>query len=331
MAVKAVNMSADMVHEELNFESKLLDFDDNQLAIELFGALGTHLAHIETLLGLQIAVRGSCVELTGTQKAVAQGISTLESLWLQLKAGDTISEHDVTAAMHFNAEAKPLEPLPTIETPRRIVKPRTPGQKAFMVAMSRSRLTFGIGPAGVGKTWLAVAQGLEAMTSGMIQRLVLVRPAVEAGERLGFLPGDMKDKIDPYLTPIYDALNDFLPHGQVGRSIANREIEIAPLAFMRGRSLKNCFIILDEAQNTTPSQMKMLLTRIGENSRMVVNGDLTQIDLPVGVLSGLRHARQVLSTVENISFVNFDVRDVVRDPLTAKIVAAYEKARDQKQ
>jgi phosphate starvation-inducible protein PhoH and related proteins len=212
-----------------------------------------------------------------------------------------------------------------VKTKRRSISPRSPTQAAYIQALQENELVFGLGPAGTGKTYLAVAQAVVMLTSGQVDRIVLSRPAVEAGERLGFLPGDLREKIDPYLRPLYDALYDMLPAEQVARRLGNGEIEIAPLAFMRGRTLANAFVILDEAQNTTPMQMKMFLTRLGENGRMAVTGDTSQIDLPSGTRSGLKDAIEILQGVPGVSFVQFGDADVVRHPLVGHIVRAYDK------
>jgi phosphate starvation-inducible PhoH-like protein len=217
----------------------------------------------------------------------------------------------------------------TIRTRRRVIQPRSPTQRDYLEAIRDRDLVFGLGPAGTGKTYLAVAMAVSMLTSGTVERIVLSRPAVEAGERLGFLPGDLKDKVDPYLRPLYDALHDMLPADQIGKRLESGEIEVAPLAFMRGRTLAHAFVILDEAQNTTAMQMKMFLTRLGEGSRMVITGDLSQIDLPPGVPSGLRDAIDTLNGVEGVRFVNFSDRDVVRHDLVARIVRAYD-ARDRR-
>jgi phosphate starvation-inducible PhoH-like protein len=216
-----------------------------------------------------------------------------------------------------------------VRTRKRRVTPRTPGQIAYLRTLRQNELVFGLGPAGTGKTYLAVAMAVQMLTEGRVDRIVLSRPAVEAGERLGFLPGDMREKIDPYLRPLYDALYDMMPGDQVIKRMASGEIEIAPLAFMRGRTLANAYVILDEAQNTTPMQMKMFLTRLGENSRMAVTGDLTQVDLPAGARSGLAEALDVLDGVEGVGVVRFGAGDVVRHALVARIVAAYD-ARDRR-
>ena len=216
----------------------------------------------------------------------------------------------------------------TLRTKKRVISPRTPAQARYIEALGRYELVFGLGPAGTGKTYLAVATAVTMLVSGRVDRIILSRPAVEAGERLGFLPGDVREKVDPYLRPLYDALYDMLPGDQVIKRIANGEIEIAPLAFMRGRTLANSFIILDEAQNTTPMQMKMLLTRLGENSRMAVTGDLSQVDLPAGTVSGLRDAVDILDGIDDVGFVHFTDADVVRHALVTRIVRAYD-ARDR--
>ena len=219
----------------------------------------------------------------------------------------------------------PLSDLPAIRTRRGAVGPRSPGQSGYMDILAKHEMVFALGPAGTGKTYLAVAQAVAMLLGGRVERIVLCRPAVEAGERLGFLPGDLKEKIDPYLRPLYDALHDMMPGDQVIRRMGTGEIEVAPLAFMRGRTLAHAFVILDEAQNTTEAQMKMFLTRMGEGTRMVVTGDLTQIDLPPGTRSGLRDAVETLEGVQGIGFARFGVRDVVRHPLVGRIVDAYDQ------
>ena len=219
----------------------------------------------------------------------------------------------------------PFPDLPAIRTKRGAIEPRSPGQAAYMELLARHEMVFGIGPAGTGKTYLAVAQAVAMLQAGRVDRIVLSRPAVEAGERLGFLPGDLKEKIDPYLRPLYDALHDMMPGDQVVRRMASGEIEVAPLAFMRGRTLAHAFVILDEAQNTTVAQMKMFLTRMGSGTHMAINGDLSQVDLPTGVSSGLRDAVDTLEGLPGIGFARFESRDVVRHPLVAAIVDAYDQ------
>ena len=250
-------------------------------------------------------------------------------LWRRLERGESVGRGEIEAAIRLadaeNDPRLPLSDVPAIRTRRGAVGPRSPGQVAYMEALAAHEMVFGVGPAGTGKTYLAVAQAVAMLQAGKVDRIVLSRPAVEAGERLGFLPGDMKEKIDPYLRPLYDALHDMMPADQVIRRMTNGEIEVAPLAFMRGRTLAHCYAILDEAQNTTPMQMKMFLTRMGEGTRMVITGDLSQVDLPNGVRSGLRDALDTVEGIQGIGVVRFEQRDVVRHPLVARIVGAYDQ------
>jgi phosphate starvation-inducible PhoH-like protein len=271
----------------------------------------------------------------GSGDAVAVARATLNALYDRLGRGLSVDTPEVDAALRFAKSAVAEGDLraesqfggsAAIQTPKRHVSPRSPGQKDYVDALCKNELVFAVGPAGTGKTYLAVAMAVSMLVSGRVDRIILSRPAVEAGERLGFLPGDMRDKIDPYLRPLYDALHDMLPSEQVVNRLNSGEIEVAPLAFMRGRTLSNAFVILDEAQNTTHVQMKMFLTRIGENSRMVITGDLSQIDLPSGSVSGLREAVSIVSGVTGIAFVNLTSKDVVRHPLVTKIVEAYERS-----
>jgi len=252
----------------------------------------------------------------------------LEELYGQLKRGREVGHHEVDAALRMAAEGEPEARGPEVEvrTERRVVSPRSPNQARYLRALESHDLVFALGPAGTGKTYLAVAMAVTLLKQRKVDRLILSRPAVEAGERLGFLPGDLKDKVDPYLRPLYDALQDMLPDGKLQQRIESGQIEIAPLAYMRGRTLTNACAILDEAQNTTPTQMKMFLTRLGENSRMVVTGDPTQSDLPSGAPSGLADAAAKLEGVPNIAFVRFDKTDVVRHPLVSQIIHAYDAA-----
>ena len=238
---------------------------------------------------------------------------------------DNQQRTDTRSPQQVPPSSAPFTDLPAIRTKRGVIAPRSHGQAAYMEMLARTDLVFGIGPAGTGKTYLAVAQGVAMLLAGQVDRIILSRPAVEAGERLGFLPGDMREKIDPYLRPLYDALNDMMPGDQVVRRMGTGEIEVAPLAFMRGRTLAHSFVILDEAQNTTPAQMKMFLTRMGEGTRMAVTGDLSQIDLPNGVSSGLREAVETLEGIKGIGITRFTSVDVVRHPLVARIVDAYEQ------
>ncbi len=309
-----------------------MQFDDNALLPLLLGDHDRHLARLEQGLSVRLACRGNRVSISGDPQRVEAAQAALGGLWQRLRGGQGVASADVDAAIRMatarSVEADPrlpLSDLPAIRTRRGSVGPRSPGQSSYMEMLSRFEMVFGIGPAGTGKTYLAVAQAVGMLASGAVERIVLSRPAVEAGERLGFLPGDMKEKVDPYLRPLYDALGDMMPGDQMARRIATGEIEVAPLAFMRGRTLSHAFVILDEAQNTTPAQMKMFLTRMGEGTRMVITGDLTQVDLPAGTRSGLREALDTLEGVQGIGVNRFDVRDVVRHPLVARIVDAYEQ------
>jgi phosphate starvation-inducible protein PhoH and related proteins len=306
-----------------------LQFSDNTLLPLLLGDHDRHLVRIEQALGVRLSCRGNRVAITGEVPRVDAAQSMLQALWRRLERGEVVGRPEVEAAIRL-AETDidprlPLSDLPAIRTRRGAVSPRSAGQAAYIEALASQDMVFGVGPAGTGKTYLAVAQAVAMLQSGKVDRIVLSRPAVEAGERLGFLPGDMKEKVDPYLRPLYDALYDMMPVEQVTRRMNNGEIEIAPLAFMRGRTLAHAYAILDEAQNTSAMQMKMWLTRMGEGTRMVVTGDLTQVDLPAGVTSGLRDALDTLEGIPGISVVRFDKRDVVRHPLVAQIVDAYDQ------
>ncbi len=303
-----------------------LEFDDNSLLSALYGEHDRHLARIEQLLDVSILSRGNQTAIEGDPTMVAAARATLNALYERLKRGQPVDMAEVDAAIRLANVGGASDAL-AIRTRKRVIMPRTPGQEAYVRALRSKELVFGLGPAGTGKTYMAVAMAVALHITGAVDRIVLSRPAVEAGERLGFLPGDLRDKVDPYLRPLYDALYDMLPADQVVNRLASNEIEIAPLAFMRGRTLSNAFIILDEAQNTTPMQMKMFLTRLGEGSRMVVTGDLSQIDLPSGVTSGLRDAVDTLGEIRNLEIVRFSAADVVRHDLVSQIVRAYD-ARD---
>lgn len=304
----------------------LIQFDDNRLLPLLFGEHDKNLVRIEESLGVQLINRGNQVAIEGPSDAADIARVALSRLYQRLKDGDDVDAGDVEAAVRMASAPTDLfgEQEPVIRTKRKHIKARSPAQASYMEAMLENELVFGIGPAGTGKTYLAVCAAVSMLVGGQIDRIVLSRPAVEAGERLGFLPGDMKEKVDPYMRPIYDALYENLPADQVTRKLENGEIEVAPLAFMRGRTLKNAFILLDEAQNTTPVQMKMFLTRLGENSRMVINGDLSQVDLPRGQKSGLTDAVHTLEGVKGISTIRFSETDVVRHALVSRIVKAYD-------
>jgi phosphate starvation-inducible PhoH-like protein len=302
---------------------------DNARLASLCGPLDANLRLIEARLGVQIRRRGHGFRVQGPRAEAAE--RTLRELHGQAVTGEVspeqvhlcIVEQDLPRAAERPEGEGGLD-APVVRTPRGLIRARGAHQQAYLASIRARDLTFGIGPAGTGKTYLAVACAVEALTAERVRRLVLVRPAVEAGERLGFLPGDLAQKVDPYLRPIYDALYEMLGFDQVARLIERAVIEVAPLAFMRGRSLNDSFIILDEAQNTTVEQMKMFLTRIGFGSRAVVTGDVTQTDLPAGRTSGLRHALQVLREVRGVAFSHFDAADVVRHPLVQRIVQAYE-------
>lgn len=315
---------------ELNFE-----LYNNLLVQQLVGPQDSHLRLIEKLLNVEISSFGNQIKITGGQDAINQARTAIDLLYHKVSKNIDVNEEEVKAAVRISdagadkiAEDN-LEDI-VLKTKKRHIYPRSATQAEYIKEMMKNELVFGLGPAGTGKTYLAVALAVAMMLEGKIDKIILSRPAVEAGENLGFLPGDLKEKVDPYLRPLYDALYEMLPAEQVDKKIALGEIEIAPLAFMRGRTLSNAFIILDEAQNTTPMQMKMFLTRLGENSRMVVNGDLSQVDLPKGIISGLRDSLETLKGVSNISSVRFSATDVVRHGLVAKIVKAYEE-RSQKQ
>jgi phosphate starvation-inducible protein PhoH and related proteins len=305
-----------------------LQFNDNTLLPLLLGDHDRHLVRIEQALGVRLSCRGNRIAIAGDASRVDVAQEMLQGLWRRLERGESVGRAEIEAAIRMadaeNDPRLPLSDVPAIRTRRGAVGPRSPGQISYMEALSNHEMVFGVGPAGTGKTYLAVAQAVAMLQAGKVDRIVLSRPAVEAGERLGFLPGDMKEKIDPYLRPLYDALHDMMPADQVIRRMTNGEIEVAPLAFMRGRTLAHCYAILDEAQNTTAMQMKMFLTRMGEGTRMVITGDLSQVDLPNGVRSGLRDALDTLEGVQGIGVVRFEQRDVVRHPLVARIVGAYD-------
>ncbi len=303
---------------------------NNTLIQQLVGSQDSNLRLLEKILGVEISSFGNQINIKGPVEEIEQAKTAIEVLYNKVSKGIEINEQEVKAAVRLSsgrtdsATAQDLSNI-VLKTKKRHIYPRSATQAAYIQEMMNNELVFGLGPAGTGKTYLAVALAVSMMLEGKIDKIILSRPAVEAGENLGFLPGDLKEKVDPYLRPLYDALYEMLPAEQVDKKIALGEIEIAPLAFMRGRTLSNAFVILDEAQNTTPMQMKMFLTRLGENSRMVVNGDLSQVDLPRGTISGLRDALDVLKGTPNISSVRFSAADVVRHGLVAKIVQAYEQ------
>ncbi len=309
---------------ELKFE-----LFNNALIQQLVGAHDSNLRLIEKILNVEIAFFGNEISITGPKDKAEQAKTAIDILYEKASRGININQEEIKAALRLGEdtdnkmEAKEMAEI-VLKTKKRHIYPRSATQATYIQTMMDNELVFGLGPAGTGKTYLAVALAVAMMLEGKIDKIILSRPAVEAGENLGFLPGDLKDKVDPYLRPLYDALYEMLPAETVDKKLAIGEIEIAPLAFMRGRTLSNAFVILDEAQNTTPMQMKMFLTRLGENSRMVINGDLSQVDLPKGVESGLREATRILHKIENIGEVEFSSKDVVRHGLVAKIVKAYE-------
>jgi phosphate starvation-inducible PhoH-like protein len=313
----------------------VLAFDDNRCASVLFGQYGQNLALIERRLEVIAEQRGNHVTIEGSRDAVEQARHVLEGLYEQIKGGHDLTPGDVEGAIRhaiaqgslFDFDAATARTgFEEINLRKRPVRARTAAQDAYIRAMRRHSLVFSTGPAGTGKTWLAVAYAIALFERKEVDRIILSRPAIEAGERLGFLPGDLREKVDPYLRPMYDALFDLMDPRIVERSMQTNEIEIAPLAFMRGRTLSNAAIILDEAQNTTTMQMKMFLTRLGENSRMIVTGDPSQVDLPPGQMSGLAEAVRLLRDVEGIGHTVFTANDVIRHELVARIVAAYDKA-----
>ena len=311
-------------------------FPDNRLLIDLCGEFDKNLTQVETSFSVQIIRRGNELAIVGDEDACLKASQVLQTMYQRLEQGKELTSGDIDAVVRFGSSAEgtgarqgdQIEMFKSghveIRTRKKTVEPRTPTQKQYIELLMKNELIFGLGPAGTGKTYIAVAAAVSMFIEGMVDKIVLSRPAVEAGERLGFLPGDMKDKVDPYMQPLYDALGDFLPGKQLAKLIEDKKIEIAPLAFMRGRTLANAFVVLDEAQNATTMQMKMFLTRMGEGSRMAITGDVTQIDLPRGMPSGLVEASKVLDGVEGIGFVKFKAEDVVRHPMVAKIIKAYD-------
>ena len=321
---------------ESNSDNQLfIEFPNNKLLIDLCGEFDRNISHIESFLYVTIIRKGNQLVIVGEAGEAASKI--LKNLYTRLEEKKELTYSDIDAELRMvdSAEVKSSpkqyeanlvsDISNEIKTRKKLVEPRTQAQRKYIEALFKNDLVFGIGPAGTGKTYLAVAVGVNMFMNGEVDRIVLSRPAVEAGERLGFLPGDMKDKVDPYMQPLYDALNDFIPSKQMLRLLEEKKIEIAPLAFMRGRTLNNAFVVLDEAQNATTMQMKMFLTRLGQGSRMAITGDRSQIDLPRGVKSGLWEAEELLSKVAGVNFSYFTSKDVVRHPLVAKIIEAYEK------
>ncbi|MCG8472488.1 MAG: PhoH family protein [Desulfobacterales bacterium] len=313
-----------------------LSFNNNTHAMQLFGEKNRHLSQIADALAMTIHARGSKVTLQGDAVARKLASTLLNQLYGLVKAGMPLFPSDVDHAIKAVSSDQKVDLkeifMDTIFTTatKRPITPKSPAQKAYIDAIRDNDIVFGIGPAGTGKTYLAMAMAVAALTSGQVNRIILTRPAVEAGESLGFLPGDLAEKVDPYLRPLYDALHDMLRYEKVSELMEQGAIEVAPLAFMRGRTLNNAFIILDEAQNTTSEQMKMFLTRIGFNSKAVITGDVTQVDLPSGKVPGLKEAHKILQGIRGISFAEFSKEDVVRHKLVMKIISAYEKRETDK-
>ena len=318
--------------------SRIVSFEDNLILPDFFGRNDENLKKLENAFNVSIFPRGNYLKIEGLEENVLHTDVVLKKLYERVKKNKFLSSSDIdTIIKIFQNEnyEKPIKEYEVIESSnivagRKIIKPRSKKQLEYFDLVKKKQMVFCCGPAGTGKTYLAVAYAVSMLKSGEIEKIILTRPAVEAGERLGFLPGDIKEKIDPYLRPIYDALNDMLSFSEVIKKIESGFIEIAPLAFMRGRTLSNAFIILDESQNTTAVQMKMFLTRLGENSKMIITGDLSQVDLPSGTKSGLRESINILKNVEEIGFLEFSDNDVVRNPLVSKIVKQYEKFEKDK-
>jgi phosphate starvation-inducible PhoH-like protein len=313
-----------------------LSYDDNRLVALLYGQHDRHLARIESQLGVSLISRGNRLTIAGPPESAEAARAALDALWERLRPGEVdaalrMATSSTDEVVRGQALAALTRPEVNVKTKRRSISPRSPMQATYLQSLLDHELVFGLGPAGTGKTYLAVAQAVAMLTAGRVERLILSRPAVEAGEKLGYLPGDLRDKIDPYLRPLYDALHDMLPADQVARRLSSGEIEVAPLAFMRGRTLANAFVILDEAQNTTPMQMKMFLTRLGEGGRMAVTGDLSQVDLAPGMRSGLHDALEILRDLPGVGVVTFSDADVVRHSLVARIVRAYDHRDHERQ
>ena len=309
---------------------------NNKILMEIVGSLDSNLKELEKISGSTIYFRGNSITIRGKKNANEKVRDAIEYLIERFNIANKIDRNDILSSfnkdiikdMKNESHIQPLEEV--IKTPKRSVIPRSKKQKEYVKALKTNQIIMSLGPAGTGKTYLAVAVALSMLLEKKVERIILSRPAVEAGERLGFLPGDMKEKIDPYLRPLYDSLHDMFDYDKIQRKMETGEIEIAPLAFMRGRTLKNCFAILDEAQNATQTQIKMFLTRIGENSKLVVNGDPSQIDLPNKSQSGLVQSKNILKGIKEISIINFDHNDVIRHPLVTKIVEAYKKNTNDK-
>ena len=319
-----------------NDNSININIFNNKILMAIVGSFDSNLKELEKVSGSEIYFRGNSITIKGEKNANENVKNAIEYLIGRFKSDQKIDRNDIISSLNKdmvkqtenNFTVQPIEEI--IRTPKRSVIPRSLKQKEYVKALKENKIIMSLGPAGTGKTYLAVAVALTMLLEKKVERIILSRPAVEAGERLGFLPGDMKEKIDPYLRPLYDSLHDLFDYEKIQKKIESGEIEIAPLAFMRGRTLKNSFAILDEAQNATRTQIKMFLTRIGENSKLVVNGDPSQIDLPNKNQSGLIESQKILKSIKEISIINFDHRDVIRHPLVTKIVEAYQKNTNDK-
>ena len=310
-----------------------VDLRDNDVALGVSGNHGENLKAIERRLGVRVGQRGTELHLSGPADAVASAVRLVEQLETVLRAGQSVGREDVEQGLKMLGRGSPAEQGldslllgPVLSRAGRNVSPKSLNQKRYVDAIRRHDIVFGIGPAGTGKTYLAMAMAVAALQARSVKRIILARPAVEAGEKLGFLPGDLAEKVNPYLRPLYDALHDMMDMGRAAQLVEQGTVEVAPLAFMRGRTLNDAFVILDEAQNTTVEQMKMFLTRLGFHSKAVVTGDVTQVDLPLGKASGLSHARRILDGVEGIGFCTFTEVDVVRHPLVQEVIRAYDRS-----
>ena len=312
--------------------SNILSFEDNEIISSMCGEFDNNLKSLEIEMGVIIIPRGNLISISGNESDVRKTGLVLEKIYQSAKNNNQIDYGELKGIINMttnensNTEfSSNLADSFLVKAGKKVLNPRSKKQKEYFELVKERQMVFCCGPAGTGKTYLAVAFAVSMLKAGQVEKIILSRPAVEAGERLGFLPGDLKEKIDPYLRPIYDALNEMLPVGEVIKKIESGQIEIAPIAFMRGRTLSNSFVILDESQNTTPIQMKMFLTRLGENSKMIINGDLSQVDLPSGTKSGLREAMNILQNIDDIGFIRFNDKDVVRNALVSKIVKNYEE------
>lgn len=337
-----VKIDAMKQNENENVTSGVLEFEDNLLLPALYGEHNSNLTRIENEFGCQLSGKGNLLSLEGSSEACSLSRDVLLSLYNRLEQGHEVTRDDVDGAIRLvsmldSPTIKTVNPRKEISSEDNVIRtrktaitPRSVNQARYIEALRNGHMTFGLGPAGTGKTFLAVAMAVSFLLEGKVERIILSRPAVEAGEKLGFLPGDLKEKVDPYLRPLYDALGQMISMEQTEKRLERGEIEVAPLAFMRGRTLSDAFVILDEAQNTTPMQMKMFLTRFGQNCKMVVCGDPSQVDLPNGSASGLKDALDTLRNIDDIAFIEFDADDVVRHKLVGKIVRAYDEKENRK-